>query len=209
MKRRLFITAATLCALLPVRSLIAEEEAPPEPLSLEAISDYIQGLTYAQSSFTQVNDDNTISTGMLWLRRPGWLRLEYDAPDSGLIMVFGGQLAIFDKKSNEPPEAYPARRTPLWLLLRRNVRLADQEMVIGHGHDGAYTYVDSMDPELPEYGWIRMRFSHDPIQLSNWTIYDAHGGETFMSLDQLELGQDVPNKFFDINLMRKEFEEKG
>lgn len=205
MKRRQLITAAALCALLPARSLFAETT----PISLEAISDYIQNLGSVESSFTQVNWDNTISTGMLWLKRPGRMRLEYDEPDSGLIMVFGGNLAIFDKKSNEPPESYPARRTPLWLLLRRKVDLTDAEMVVGHGHDGAYTYVDSMDPDLPEYGWIRMRFSADPVRLSNWTIYDAHGGETFVSLDDIEFGKEHPNKFFDSNLLISNFNDNN
>jgi outer membrane lipoprotein-sorting protein len=210
MKRRSFILAASLVAALPLATLAqmgvaAEQRA----LSLEEISAYLNDLGSVETSFTQINWDNSISTGLLWLKRPGRIRLEYDAPDAGLMMAFGGSLAIFDKKSNQPPERYPVRRTPLWLLLERNVDLTDQKMVVDHGFDGSHTFVEAMDPKRPEYGSIQLRFTSDPVTLQGWVTFDAHGGNTMVALDAFNQDVDIDNQMFNISKMIDELVPKG
>ncbi|MGR3838095.1 MAG: LolA family protein [Cognatishimia sp.] len=196
MNRRQFTLATALCAALPMASFGQEAKL----LTLEEISEYLNGISAVESSFTQVNWDNSISTGTLLLKRPGRIRLEYDEPDSGLMMAIGGNLAVFDKKSNVPPERYPVRRTPLWLLLQRNVDLTDQKMVVGHGMAGGFTFVEAMDPKRPEYGSIRLNFTSDPVSLTSWLIMDAHGGETFVDLGPLKEAE-INNENFNIERM--------
>ena len=201
MNKRRFLAAAALIAAIPFASFAqSQDTVAPRELSLEEISAYLNDLGSVSTTFTQVNWDNSISTGELLLKRPGRIRLEYDEPDSGLMMAFGGSLAIFDKKSNEPPERYPVRRTPLWLLLERNVDLTDQKMVVGHGFDGDKTYVEAMDPKRPEHGSIRLKFSSDPVELTEWVVFDAHGGETLVALGELDHDVEIPNRVF--NIMR-------
>ena len=199
MKRRSLILAASLLAALPLASLAQEGEQ--RELSLEELSAYLNDLGSVETSFTQVNWDNSISTGLLWLKRPGRIRLEYDEPDAGLMMAFGGSLAIFDKKSNQPPERYPVRRTPLWLLRERNVELTDQKMVVGHGFDGSHTYVEAMDPKRPEYGSIQLRFTSNPTTLKGWVTFDAHGGNTMVALDDFNEDVEIDNQMFNISKM--------
>lgn len=201
MKRRHFLFSAALCASLQFGPLAQMVSAEPRALSLDEISSYLNELTTVEAGFTQVNWDNSISTGILQLKRPGRLRIEYDEPDTGLVMSIGGQLAIFDKKSNQTPESYPVRRTPLWLLLKRQVNLTDQDMVTGHGFDGTMSFVNAMDPKRPEYGSIQMRFASDPVRLMGWVIYDAHGGETMVALGELNDGVEIDNKHFNIQRM--------
>ena len=199
MKRRSLILAASLLAALPLATLAQEGEQ--RELSLEELSAYLNDLGSVETSFTQVNWDNSISTGLLWLKRPGRIRLEYDEPDAGVMMAFGGSLAIFDKKSNQPPERYPVRRTPLWLLLERNVDLTDQKMVVGHGFDGSHTYVEAMDPKRPEYGSIQLRFTSNPTTLKGWVTFDAHGGNTMVALDDFNEDVEIDNQMFNISKM--------
>ncbi|WP_370227695.1 outer membrane lipoprotein carrier protein LolA [Cognatishimia sp.] len=202
MNRRSLILAAALSAALPLASLAQEiEEVEQRPLSLEELSAYLNSLKTVETTFTQINWDNSISTGQLWLKRPGRIRLEYDAPDAGLLMAIGGSLAIFDKKSNQPPERYPVRRTPLWLLLERNVDLTDQKMVVGHGFDGSHTWVEAMDPKRPEHGSIQLRFTSDPVSLKGWVTFDAHGGNTMVALDAFDQDVEIDNNFFNIQRM--------
>lgn len=202
MNRRSLILAAALSAALPLAPLAQEtEEVEQRPLSLEELSAYLNSLKTVETTFTQINWDNSISTGQLWLKRPGRIRLEYDAPDAGLLMAIGGSLAIFDKKSNQPPERYPVRRTPLWLLLERNVDLTDQKMVVGHGFDGSHTWVEAMDPKRPEHGSIQLRFTSDPVSLKGWVTFDAHGGNTMVALDAFDQDVEIDNNFFNIQRM--------
>jgi outer membrane lipoprotein-sorting protein len=103
MNRRSFLRTVALpfgaMALFTAFSVPAAAERIP----LAELSRYLNALTTAESDFTQINADGTISTGRLFIHRPGRVRFEYAAPDSSLVMAGGGQVAIFDDKSNPVP----------------------------------------------------------------------------------------------------------
>ncbi|NRB21044.1 MAG: outer membrane lipoprotein carrier protein LolA [Rhodobacteraceae bacterium] len=168
-----------------------------EKLSLTEISGYLNGLKTAQTSFTQINDDGSLSTGTLYIHRPGRMRFEYDPPDFGTVVAGAGAVAIFDKKSNQPPETYPLRRTPLSVILARRVDLSRANMVVGHGFDGTTTVVQTQDPEHPDYGSLELMFTDDPVELRKWVVHDNSGGRTTVILGALETGMPLPSKLFD------------
>ena len=185
--------------LIPlILSLLAGPALAAERLSLNAISNYLNGLKSARTTFTQINDDGTIATGTIYIRRPGRIRFEYDPPQAALVMAGGGQVAIFDDKSNQPPEQYPLKRTPLNLILKRNVNLAKANMVVGHQFDGTVTSVIAQDPKNPEYGTIQLVFSGPPVQLRQWIITGADGAQTTVVLGQLETDVKLAARLFDI-----------
>jgi outer membrane lipoprotein-sorting protein len=171
-----------------------------EPVPLAQLSAYLNALTTAEAEFTQVNADGSISTGKLFIKRPGRVRFEYAAPDQSLVMAGGGQVAIFDAKSNQPPEQYPLKRTPLNLILARDVDLTNAEMVVGHYEAQDTTRVVAQDPENPEYGTIELVFTNDPVALTQWVITDDMGNRTDVILDRMVLGGDLPPSLFNITL---------
>ncbi|WIY26997.1 LolA family protein [Parasedimentitalea psychrophila] len=173
-----------------------------EKLSLTEISGYLNGLKTAQTSFTQINDDGSLSTGRLYIHRPGRMRFEYDPPDFGTVVAGAGAVAIFDKKSNQPPETYPLRRTPLSVILARRVDLKQANMVVGHGFDGTTTVVQTQDPEHPDYGSLELMFTSDPVELRKWVVHDNSGGRTTVILGPLETGMQLPSKLFDTSSNR-------
>ena len=109
--------------LAPLLWIALSLPAAAEKVSLNALSAYLNGLRTAETTFTQINADGTISTGKIFIKRPGRMRFEYTAPDKTLVIASGGQVAIFDARSNQPPEHYPLNRTPLNLILGSNVDL--------------------------------------------------------------------------------------
>jgi len=181
--------ALALAAVAPLSALA-------EQLSLQDISAYLNGFTTAQSPFTQINDDGTLSTGMLYLHRPGRARFEYDPPDSAVVIAGGGTVVIHDPKSNQPPESYPLKRTPLSVILAETVDLDRADMVVAHRFDGTVTVVTAQDPENPEYGSIDLMFTGDPVELRKWVIHDGGGGQTTVILGALETGVDLGGNLF-------------
>lgn len=195
MHRRTFLagSAAALAAVLAAGPALAA------PLPLNTISNYINGLKTVESPFTQINDDGTISTGTVFIRRPGRMRFEYNPPDDLLVLASGGQVAIFDGKSNAgTPEQYPLARTPLNLILQANVDLARTGMVIGHRQDGAKTLVVAQDPAHPELGHIELVFTSGPTELRQWIVSDDTGSRTTVILGALTKGQSYPPSTFAI-----------
>lgn len=167
-------------------------------IPLSEISRYLNGIATAQGRFTQVNGDGSVSTGTVYIRRPGRIRFEYDPPNDALVMAGGGQVAVFDPKSNQPPEQYPLRRTPLSLILDKTVDLGRARMVIAHGAEGTLTRVVAQDPENPDYGTLTLYFSENPVRLRQWVIDDGSGSPVRVTLDRLETGVSLGASLFSI-----------
>ena len=185
-------------ALLAPLAFLVPLPAMAEKIPLSTISDYLNALTTVESDFTQINSDGSISTGKLYIKRPGRVRFEYAPPDRSLVIAGGQQVAIFDAKSNQPPEQYPLKRTPLNLILAERIDLGRAEMVVGHTADGTSTRVRAQDPENPEYGSIELVFTADPVELRQWVITDDLGAETTVVLGELIKGGDLGARLFDI-----------
>ncbi len=186
----------TLAAL--AFALIALPAIAAEKLTLDEISRYINSMKSVQAEFTQINADGTISTGRIFLRRPGRARFEYDPPSQALVVAGGQQVAIFDEKSNTGPTQYPLKRTPLNLILARKVDLNRADMVIGHSFDGTATTIVAQDPEHPEYGSIALTFTDSPTELRQWVITDDIGDQTTVILGPLEKVAHLNNNLFNI-----------
>ncbi len=177
-------------------SLAAPAAWAADKLPLSEISKYLNGLKSVQTTFTQVNDDGSLSTGKLWLQRPGKMRFEYDPPNSAVVLANTGTVMIFDPKSNQPPEQYPLRRTPLSLVLDRNVNLGRANMVVGHDFDGTATVVTAQDPKNPETGRIELMFTSDPVELRKWVLHDEAGSQTTVLLGPLDKGGRLDQSLF-------------
>lgn len=188
---------------LGATSLASAAASAAEQLSLNEISAYLNSFATAKADFTQVNDDGSLSTGTLYLRRPGKVRFEY-ADNAGLVLAEAGTVAIMDPKSNQPPETYPLSRTPLSIILARNVNLAQANMVVGHGFDGVSTVVRAQDPKAPEHGSIEMMFTDNPVQLRKWVIHGGSGEETTVILGEMQTGLSFPSSLFSISRPKRD-----
>ena len=188
----------TRIALVPALVLGLVTPAMADKLSLGTISKYLNGLQTAKGAFTQINDDGTISTGTIFIKRPGKIRFEYNPPESTLVLASSGAVAIFDPKTNQGPETYPLNKTPLSIILAKNVDLGRARMVVGHAYDGTATTVTAQDPDHPEYGNIQLKFTANPVELRQWVINDDSGSSTTVVLGALKKGGNMPFSLFDI-----------
>lgn len=176
-----------LLAVAPVLALLATAPAAlAEKIPLNTISNYLNGISTLQSEFTQVNPDGTISAGTVYIQRPGRVRFEYKNSKQ-LVLASGGQVAVFDAKSNQGPQVYPLNQTPLSIILDANINLGRKGMVTGHGERKNTTVVTAQDPAHPEYGNIEMVFT-SPTELRQWIVTDDTGKKTTVILGQMHKG---------------------
>lgn len=190
MKQMRFLMVPILWAVMTLPVAAAEK------LSLAEISRYLNGLETAQGQFTQINEDGTISTGRILIRRPGRVRFEYDPPDAALVVADGATVGIIDPRSNDGPQGYPLNRTPLSIILARNVNLSRARMVTGHSSDGTSTTVRAQDPDHPDYGSIDLVFTDNPVELRQWVVNDSGGGRTTVVLGALRSGVQIADEAF-------------
>ena len=183
-------------ALVAALILCAPAAWAAEKLSLSELSAYLNAMTTAEASFTQINDDGTLSTGKLYIHRPGRMRFEYDGENGATVVAGAGSVVIHDPKSNQPPETYPLKRTPLSIILAKTVDLGQADMVVGHQFDGTTTILQAQDPENPEYGGLELMFTADPVELRKWVVHDSAGGRTTVVLGALETGGQLSSFLF-------------
>lgn len=182
--------AVALCV-----GVLASQPAMAQKLSLNEISQYLNTIQSATGAFTQINSDNTISTGTIAIKRPGKVRFDYNPPDRSLVLASAGAVYVLDRKLGGQPETYPLNQTPLSIILERNVDLAQRGMVVAHAYDGTATVVTAQDPKRPEYGNIQLKFTGNPVELRQWIINDGNGGSTTVVLGGLSKAT-LPNQMF-------------
>ncbi len=186
------VLAAAFCGL-------SAAPAAADIVPLRDLSNYFNGLQVIEASFSQINADGTISDGELFMHRPGRARFDYDGDDL-LVIAGGGQVAIFDGRSNTRPEQYPLRETPLALILDANVNLDRSDMIVSHSFDGTATRVVAVDPDRPEIGSLELFFTSDPVALRQWVITDSSGSQTTVVLDAFEERSRLASRLFNIPL---------
>jgi outer membrane lipoprotein-sorting protein len=195
-RRTLLVTLATL----PFAALPAFAQG----VDVGAINSYLQGMRTAQGRFTQTNPDRSTQTGTFYLAKPGKIRFEYDkakgASKGAMVVADGAWVAVYDPKSNRNPTRYTLDRTPLSLLLRDRLSLAEPGMVQGATRDATGTDITVVDPRTPKEGRMVMSFSDQPIQLRQWAITTKTGQTTRVALTDLTTGVSLDRSLFNIEL---------
>lgn len=185
-------------ALAALLGLIATAPAAlAEKIPLNELSRYLNDLQTVAADFTQVNNDGTMSTGKVYIHRPGRVRFEY-TNDSSLVLASGGTVAVFDGKANGSAQQYPLSQTPLSIILDANVNLGRANMVTGYAERKNTTVVTAQDPAHPEYGNIQMVFTGGPTELRQWVITDNAGEKTTVILGDMQKGVRVGASAFSI-----------
>jgi outer membrane lipoprotein-sorting protein len=179
--------AASL-ALLPLAHA-AFAQAPAVSAEDQALVDkavaYLQGLSEAKGRFTQTDSRGTVTTGELFLKRPGKARFAYDPPSGLLVVSDGGSVAVSDSRL-KTFDSYPLGATPLSLFLAKTIRLDKGVQVtrVARAADGFTIY--ARDGRHETAGQLAIAFSDNPMQLRSWTVTDAQGRATQVRIDALE-----------------------
>jgi hypothetical protein len=76
--------------------LFPEAEARLPQTGVPELERYINGIRTLKSRFVQSNPNGSVVQGTLYVRRPGRMRFEYDAPSQLKIVADGYQVTMWD-----------------------------------------------------------------------------------------------------------------
>lgn len=176
------------------------------PASLDQISDYLDTLKSVSADFIQYNPDGSRMNGTMYLKRPGKVRFEYHGTNTPLVLIGGGQVAVFDPLSNEPPFRFPVGQTPIAPVIGRDVDLAGTRFTTRLLESGDFTILNVQDPKFAEYGSVSLVFDTSPLQLRQWVVIDGAGQQTAIALTTIEQNASIKNSLFNI---RAEMRARG
>lgn len=170
--------------------------AQADPIPVNVLSNYLNGIRTATSEFQQVSANGRVDTGTFYMQRPYRMRFEY-ATQPTLILASGGNVAVFDGKSNSGAQQYPMSQTPLSLILAPNVDLSKQGAIVGHGEVNGHTIVTVRDPSGKTPGTVELNFAPGPV-LKQWVTTDEMGDRTTVILRNLRTGVELRPSAFSI-----------
>ena len=174
----------TATGALPALARPAADLSPDQQALVQRATDYLQGLKTVTGRFSQTDPNGGSSTGMLYLQRPGKARFEYDPP-AGLLVVSDGQFVGVSDRRLKTFNEYPLGRTPLVLLLARQVRLDRGVTVTGVEQTTDGFSITARDGRGEAEGRITLLFRGDPIALRGWTLVNGQGRATQVRLGPL------------------------
>jgi outer membrane lipoprotein-sorting protein len=187
--RRQLVALSAAAAFLPATVFAATAPAPAISAADQALVDkavaHLQALGEAKGRFTQTDAHGAVTTGQLFLKRPGKARFAYDPPAGLLVVSDGGRVIVSDSRLNTF-NAYPLGATPLSLFLAKTIRLDKGVQVtrVSRAADGIS--ITARDGKRETAGQIVLSFKDNPMTLVAWAVTDAQGHTTQIRLEGLQ-----------------------
>lgn len=176
MNRRAFCTSAALAVALVAQPALAQDGR-----DLARISAYLNSISTLEGEFVQVDPDGVLSEGQFYIHRPGRIRFEYREPNPALVISDGFWVGVVDKRYDQV-NRYPLNETPLNLILKDGINLANEGAVQRIERSDGQMRVVAQDPNRRDQGSITMVFADNPLELRQWIVDDAEGGATTVAL---------------------------
>ncbi len=215
--KSVFRAVAPLCAalLLSAGAACAQgvgategAEAPPSgvaPAQLSAadrawVARIEQALNHSltfEARIQQTDAQGRRTTGTVWMKRPGQMRLAYDPPSPLLLVASQGKVVFRDSQLDQTT-VIPIDRTPLGLLLAQHVSLTDGVTLTAFRHESGLVAVKLVRTASPGDGSLTLVFYETPLALRSWSVLDAQGRETRVTLSDVHPGADIPASLFDL-----------
>jgi outer membrane lipoprotein-sorting protein len=188
------LTLALAAAAL-ANPAFAQGLAPADQQLVARAVAYLESLREARSRFAQTDHRGRISTGQLFLKRPGKARFAYDPPSGLLVVSDGGVVSVQDKRL-KTFDQYPLSATPLSLFLARSIRLDRGVTVTRVSRMADGFSITARDGRRQTAGTITLTFTETPMRLTGWAVTDSQGRPTRVQLDQLESARGLDNSLF-------------
>ena len=205
--KKLFVLVGLVLALV-FFGTTNEVSAKNAPLSLNAeqqqavrqLNDYINSFQSLKCAFSQVSPKGTLTTGTLYISKPGKLRFDY--ANNPLLIVSDGRWLTIKDRQRERGDQFPLSATPLRLVVSPQVDLLAETDVIAFDNRDGLTTVSLQDRKDNMGGYITLIFDQKLKRLTQWTVVDGKDRRTTVQLSNVEFGGKFDPKLFvagDIN----------
>jgi outer membrane lipoprotein-sorting protein len=168
---------------------------PEDRADIARIESYLNGITTMQAKFQQYTGAQGLAFGKIYVRRPGFLRVEYDPPSQVLLVADSIAISYYDAELNELNQA-PLSLSPLWFLLRDNVKLGGDVTVTSFERAPGAFRIGIEETDEPDAGKVVLVLGDRPMELQQWTIVDDKGSEVRVGLYNAEFGMKLSNELF-------------
>jgi outer membrane lipoprotein-sorting protein len=198
--RRFVITLAAALAMAPTLragtpGFMHMERSEADSADLDRISRAFNAIHTLRGAFVQIGPDGQDDEGVFYIEKPGRMRFEYHAPNPVLIVSDGSTVAVENRKLGTL-DHYPIWSTPLDLILADDVNLNRNPAVVGVSREPGELIVSARESSTKVSGNLTLVFSDPGLELRQWTIVDAQGLSTTVSLRDVKPGVSIDPGLF-------------
>ena len=170
---------------------------------ISRIENYLNRIKTIQARFLQVTSDGDYSEGDLYFSKPGKMRLNYDSPSPIVIFSDGVNLGYYDKELGQI-SYINLERTQASILLRERISFSAGDILVTAFERGpGVLRLTVIKGDDPLEGNITLIFSDHPLGLKKWTVADAQGVVTNISLLGTRFDVPLNPDLFDVELPDK------
>lgn len=159
------------------------------------IEAYLNTIRSIEAGFLQISSGGQVAEGRLYLQRPQQLRLDYRPPASVQIYADGYWLAFIDTELEEISQV-PLNATLAGILVRERITLSGDVTVTRIEKRVDQVRVHLVQTKEPDGGKLVLSFGERPLRLQNWTVTDALGVRTRISLINAKFNHRIDKKIF-------------
>ena len=198
------VLSAWLTAVQPTQAQASDSLALDEAArkTLAAVEGYLNGLQTLKADFTQVGPDGEPAEGVIYMRRPGLLRVEYAPPVPVLIVGDGFLIHYHDKELGQIDDWF-IYDTPLGALTKEVTRFGEDVDVTAFMERGGRIGITVVQEDDPTGGSLTLFLDSDPLRLTHWRLRDAQGRATMVTLHNLRTNIRLPRRLFVFDDPRK------
>jgi outer membrane lipoprotein-sorting protein len=176
--------AAAVKSVKPAKTAAAPLSAGDAVARANAWLDAARVMT---ADFVQIGPDGRRSEGQLSLERPGRVRFEFTQPARFQVVADGRSVAVIDRKLGTQDEYFIAQ-TPLKFLLVDHIDIARDTRVLSVADEGNAVTIEIEDrAALGGTAHLTLVFDATSFALKKWTMIDAQGFQTVVSLSNIDL----------------------
>lgn len=191
-------TAASLLAAILLMAGQAMALTSEETAVLTELTDHLRGIKTMQGEFVQYGPDGGKAQGDFYLARPGKVHFRYDPPTKIRVIADGKSVLVHDR-GLKTFDLYPLSKTPLKHLLADDLDLADPGLVNAVSIDDDLISVVIIDDGRFGGGRLTLVFDRNSYALRQWTVRDAQGLNTSVSIYNAQAGNKLPARLFRID----------
>jgi outer membrane lipoprotein-sorting protein len=196
-------------ALTPFAGMAAYAAGTPLKLTADDRSDlkrvaiYLDSIHTMRARFQQVAAGGGLTSGKIYLRRPGLMRVEYAPPVPVLLVADGLWVNYYDSDLDQLTQI-PISQTPVWFLLQETIDFSPAITVTRIERSPGAIRLSLYQTENPDAGSATLTFADDPLQLKQWTITDSQGTQVEIALEDAVFGGALANDLFATPRTRKQ-----
>jgi outer membrane lipoprotein-sorting protein len=165
---------------------------------LERVSQAMNAIRSMEGNFVQIGPEGQIDQGRFYIEKPGRMRFEYAPPNPTLIVSDGRWVAVENTKLNTV-DRYALWTTPLNLILGDDIDLRDNADIVSVEHRADELLVSAREHKSHANGDLLLVFSEPTLALKQWTVKDAQGLLTTVSINNVKSGVPIDPALFTIS----------